>query len=270
MLVAAGLSAIMTIAWIVQLLSDNAGWVDVFWSFGTGAAATLLALTPIADAPVPGFQQILVALLPAIWSLRLGAHLFGRVWRGAREDVRYAEFRTEWGERFQARMFRFLQIQALAGFILALVAFAAARNHAQGRLVYDIAGIALFAAAFAGETLADRQLRRFKADPANHGGICRIGLWAWSRHPNFFFEWLGWCAYPILAFDPSFHSFWWVIALAGPVQMYWLLVHVSGIPPMEKLMARSRGAEFRVYQSTTPAFLPLPPGLFGLVSDRFK
>jgi steroid 5-alpha reductase family enzyme len=256
-IVAIGLSAIMTLAWIVQRLTDNAG-----------AAATLLALTPIADAPIPGFQQALVAILPLIWSLRLGVHLFRRVWNGADEDVRYADFRAEWGAHFQARMWRFLQIQALAGFVLALVAFAAARNHAPGRILYDIAGVALFAAAFAGETLADRQLRQFKSDPANRGGICRIGLWAWSRHPNFFFEWLGWCAYPFLAFDPSFHSFWWLLALAGPAQMYWLLVHVSGIPPIERLMLKSRGEAFRAYQATTSAFLPLPPGLVGLWRRR--
>jgi steroid 5-alpha reductase family enzyme len=264
-LVGLGLSAIMSGAWVVQRVTSNAGWVDVTWSFGTGAAAILLALTPIADAPVPGFQQILVAVLIAIWSVRLVFHLFHRVWTSAAEDARYADFRSQWGDRFQRRLWRFLQIQALAGFILALVAFAAARNHGHGTALFDLIGCTLFAAALAGETEADRQLRRFRADPANRDGICRNGLWAWSRHPNFFFEWLGWCSYPLIAFDPSLHSAWWVVALAGPVMMYWLLVHVSGLPPIERLMLRSRGEAYQVYQATTSAFVPLPPGLVSLL-----
>jgi steroid 5-alpha reductase family enzyme len=105
--------------------------------------------------------------------------------------------------------------------------------------------------------LSDRQLARFVADPRNAGGICDTGLWAWSRHPNYFFEFLGWCGWPLFAFDPDWPVGW--LAVLAPVLMYWLLVHVSGIPPLEQVMLASRGDAFRKYQSRTSAFFPMPP-----------
>ena len=91
---------------------------------------------------------------------------------------------------------------------------------------------------------ADRQKSRFRADPANKGTVIRTGVWAWSRHPNYFFEWLAWCAWPIMAIDPAGRWSWGWFALLAPVQMFVLLRFVSGVPPNELAMARSRGAAF--------------------------
>ena len=115
------------------------------------------------------------------------------------------------------------------------------------------------AIAVCGEGLADWQLNRFKSNPANKGGINDIGLWSWSRHPNYFFEAFGWLAYPLIAIDLTGHYPWGFLALAGPACMYWLLVYVSGIPPLEEHMLRSRGEAFRAYQRRTNAFFPGPP-----------
>jgi steroid 5-alpha reductase family enzyme len=101
-------------------------------------------------------------------------------------------------------------------------------------------------------------LRRFRADPTHHGQVCDTGLWRLSRHPNYFFEWLGWLAYPLLAIDPAGGYPWGWLALAGPALIYWLLVHVSGIPPLEAQMLRSRGERYRTYQARTRPFLPFP------------
>jgi len=106
-----------------------------------------------------------------------------------------------------------------------------------------------------GEALADRQLARFRAEPANRGRTCRAGLWAWSRHPNYFFEWLHWFAYPLLAFG---HPQWW-LALAGPVLMLLFLYRLSGIPWTEQQSLRTRGDDYRRYQAQVSAFIPLPP-----------
>jgi steroid 5-alpha reductase family enzyme len=112
--------------------------------------------------------------------------------------------------------------------------------------------------AIAGAALADHQLRRFRASPANRGKVCDAGLWRWSRHPNYFFEWLGWIAYPLIAIDiTGGYPLGWV-AIAGPICMYWLLRHVSGVPPLEEHMLRSRGDAYRRYQARTSAFFPLP------------
>ncbi len=111
-----------------------------------------------------------------------------------------------------------------------------------------------------GEAIADYQLRRFKTDMANRNSVCDTGLWRWSRHPNYFFEWLCWLAYPLIAIDLSGHNRYGWLALLAPACMYWVLVFVSGIPPLEEHMLRSRGETFRDYQARTRAFFPLPAG----------
>lgn len=244
------LSAVMAAAWWQQRRLRNAGWVDAFWTFGTGAAGVGVALAA-GDGP----RRLVVAALIALWALRLGAHIAARS-HGTAEDSRYANFRIEWGAGFERRMFGFLQIQAAAALLLLLPILAAAAPGPLGWL--DILAIALALAALLGEAIADRQLQAFRANPANRGGICERGLWAYSRHPNYFFEWLHWCAYPLLALAAGWGAA--ALALVGPAFIYWLLVHVSGIPPLEAQMLRSRGEAFRAYQRRVSAFFPLPRG----------
>jgi steroid 5-alpha reductase family enzyme len=118
-----------------------------------------------------------------------------------------------------------------------------------------IAALLVWSVSVLGEALADQQLARFRADPGNRGRTCRIGLWAWSRHPNYFFEWLHWFAYPLLAWG---HPQWW-LALSGPVLMLLFLYRLSGIPWTEAQSLRSRGEDYRRYQAEVSPFLPLPP-----------
>ena len=120
----------------------------------------------------------------------------------------------------------------------------------------DYLGALILLTGIAGEALADAQLKAFRTDPANKGKVCDVGLWAWSRHPNYFFEWFGWLAYPVIAISAGYGWGWF--ALLGPVFMYWILVHVTGIPPLEEQMLRSRGDAYRAYQSRTRKFFPLP------------
>jgi steroid 5-alpha reductase family enzyme len=258
LLVAVGLSIVMTLAWAYQRRVANAGWVDVFWTAGLGLAGVAMALAPIPGAAGPTGRQALIALMVAVWAIRLGTHLGVRVASHA-EDVRYNGFRKDWGADFQRRMFWFLQIQAAAAILLAICILLAARHPAAGIRLVDWVGVAILAVAIGGEGIADAQLKRFKADPANKGGVCDAGLWGWSRHPNYFFEWLVWAAFAVMAVDFTGTYPWGWFALIGPVSMYWLLVYVSGIPPLETLMLKSRGDAFRRYQATTHAFFPLPP-----------
>ena len=248
------LSVVMTGAWVLQRMTGNSGWVDAVWSFGLGLAGLVLALVPNG----PTTRQIVVAALIAVWSVRLGSHIAQRSAQGP-EDARYAALRDEWGARFQFRLFMFLQVQALAAALLGLSMMLAAHNPAPFPRALDVAGIVVLIIAVAGEGIADEQLRRFKKNPANRGRVCDAGLWSWSRHPNYFFEWFGWVAYPLLAIDTSGGWYWGWLALSGPAFMYWLLVHVSGIPLLEQQMLKSRGDAFRAYQTRVSAFFLLPP-----------
>ena len=256
--IAVALSLVMTGAWAIAVGSGQSGWVDAIWSFSTGAAGVVASLLTMGDWPQPTSRQVIVAVLAALWSLRLGLHIVARTMKGG-DDPRYAQLRKEWGDDFRSRLFWFLQIQAASALLLVLAIAAAAHNPAPGLRVGDWLGVAMLAVAIGGEAMADRQLSRFRADPANKGGVCDVGLWGLSRHPNYFFEWLGWLAYAAIAIDLTGAYPWGWIALCGPVFMYWLLVHVSGIPPLEAHMLQSRGDRFRAYQARVNAFWPGPP-----------
>ena len=255
LIVAAVLSAAMAVAWFVAERTGRSGWIDAIWTFATGLAGIVLALLPTS---LGALRPLLVAALAAVWSLRLGFHI---VWRTAHggDDPRYRQLRVEWGDKASGRLFWFLQVQAAAALILALSIAAAAHRPDSGLDIRDALGVALFAIAAFGERTADRQLARFGEDPRNKSKVCDVGLWGHSRHPNYFFEWLVWVAFAIIAIAPAGQYPWGWFGLAAPVLMYVLLVHVSGIPPLEAHMLRSRGDAFRLYQSRVNAFWPGPP-----------
>lgn len=253
---AVGLSAVMTLAWAVALRTGKSGWIDAIWSFGVGAAGVTAALAPRGGGEITA-RELLVAILIGAWSLRLGLHIVERTAKGG-DDPRYAYLRESWGEGFRGRLFWFLQIQAGAALVLALAALAAAANPSPGLRLQDMVGALVLIVAVMGEGVADRQMEAFRSDPSNKGRVCDRGLWGLSRHPNYFFEWLGWCAYPLIGIDVFGGHPWGWAALAAPALIYVLLVHVSGIPPLEAHMLRSRGGAFRDYQARVNAFWPGP------------
>lgn len=254
-MIAVALSIVMSAAWLVQQRTGNSGWVDVTWTFGTGGVGVLAALVPLSGS-FPA-RQILVAGLVTLWALRLGLNIAVRS-HGVGDDPRYRHMAEAWGEDAPRQMFRLLQKQAIVSVPLALAIMLAGHNPQPHLGLQDLLGAMILVIAIAGEARADHQLRKFKAVSASRTAVCDIGLWRWSRHPNYFFEWLGWCAYPLIAIDLSgANPFGW-LALIAPACMYWLLVHVSGIPPLEAHMLRSRGEAFRAYQQRTRAFFPIP------------
>jgi steroid 5-alpha reductase family enzyme len=250
-----GLFAAMTLGWWLARQPGRSGMMDVVWSYSTAAAGAAGALVPATGA-VPA-RQALVAALALAWGIRLGTHIWWRG-RGGHDDPRYAALRRGWGAKWDRRLFEFAQIQAACALVLALVIVLAARGSKPFGQWSDGAGIALLIVAVAGEGIADAQLAAFRARPENRGGICEVGLWALSRHPNYFFEWLAWLAWPVIAIGPDGAPGWAWLALAGPILMYLLLVHASGIPPLEAHMLRSRGAAFADSQRRIRAFWPIP------------
>lgn len=247
------LSLGMAAAWAVQRKTGNSGWVDMAWSALTGLAAIIgLALSgKLATGP-----GMLATVILALWAGRLAIHIGGRS-RLSGEDPRYAALIEEWGDNAPQQLFKFLQIQAAVSFILA-VSVLAATTSTDVLTPFHFTALAIAVIAVVGEALADRQLSDFRRENKGFKGICDVGLWRWSRHPNYFFEWLFWCAWPVIALSTG-SPLAIAASLLAPALMYYLLVHVSGIPPLEKHMLASRGERFRQYQMRVNAFFPGPP-----------
>src|ERR1700679_3454703 len=243
--IALSLSILMAGAWMVQQRTGNSGWVDTIWTFSVGLVGAASAMWPVAGGE-PNARQWLVAAFVAAWSLRLGTHIAVRT-AGISDDPRYAAFAEAWGIRAPRRMFLFLQNQALGSIPLVFAIFVAAHVPGEALRLQDYLGALVLLIGIVGAGIADTQLKQFRDRPGSRGQVCDIGLWRWSRHPNYFFEWLGWLAYPVIALslDAPLQYPWGWATLLAPIFMYWILVHVTGIPPLEEQMLRSRGERYR-------------------------
>ena len=254
--VLAAMLVVMLVGWFTQRAANDGGWTDVFWTYGTGVTCALAALAPFGGATAPTWRQGVIAALVLIWSLRLGTYIFLRVRRGP-QDARYVDLKSEWGASFQSRMLGLLLVQAPITALLAASVVTAARVAEPGVRVADVAGVLILFGSILGETLADRQMQAFKADRANRGKVCDTGLWAWSRHPNYLFEFTSWLAYPAIALDPSRPVTW--LSLMAPAVMFCILRYGTGVPPLEVAMVKSKGDAYRRYQARVSPFLPRPP-----------
>ncbi len=243
----------MCLVWLLARSMNNAGIVDVFWSYGFLPVALLYALLGSGD-PV---RRWMLAAMVGLWSLRLGTYLAVRVFgHHPEEDGRYAALRAQFPKHTWAMFFGFFQLQAVLITVLSLPFALAAANPAQPAPAWwEWTALVLWLAALLGESLADAQLSRFRADPANRGRTCRSGLWRYSRHPNYFCEWLVWVAYAVYALGSP--GGW--LGVISPLLMYFFLTRVTGIKATEEQALRSRGADYADYQRRTSAFFPRPP-----------
>ena len=238
--------AVMFSLWLLQRRTQNAGWVDVGWSAGVGLVGGLFA----AFAPGDFARRILVGALIVLWAARLALHILRRV-VGEPEDGRYTRLREEWGDAAQSRLFRFYQIQAVLAVLFALPVLVVAADTRPGLGIREAVAVSIWCAAVVGEWIADRQLTRFRRDPANRGRTCRVGLWRTSRHPNYFFEWVHWWTYVVAGLGAP----WWGVTLLGPVLMLFFLLKVTGVPATEQRAALSR-PDYEEYRRGTSAFVP--------------
>jgi steroid 5-alpha reductase family enzyme len=149
----------------------------------------------------------------------------------------------------------FFELQALIAVVFSLPFLLAAGNPSPRLGVLEILGLALALLATVGEATADWQAQRFKRDPGNSAAVVNVGLWRYSRHPNYFFESLVWWGFCIAALD----SPWGWITLVCPLFMLYFLLRVTGIPLTEKHSLESRGEAYREYQRTTSRFIPWFP-----------
>lgn len=247
------LFAAKSVAWLIQRRMGNGGIVDAIWAWALGGLAVWFAAVGSSEPTV----RLTLGLMGGLWGLRLGLYLWQRNWRSA-EDWRYAEFRANWGPQAQTKMFWFFQFQNLFTLALAASAFipAAYREGTPGPLGL-VAAVAVLVVSVVGEGLADAQLKAFKARTAGTpqaGGVCNVGLWRYSRHPNYFFECVHWLAYLPLAWGSALLPY----TLAAPLVMVLLIVKISGVPLLERNMAL-RKPGYADYMRRTSMLVPWPP-----------
>jgi steroid 5-alpha reductase family enzyme len=239
------------LVWVISVRVDNYGFLDAIWSLSVAILAPIYAVLGDGD-PV---RRLSFALIGMAWSLRLGLYILIRVWRHhPQEDKRYRTLRDRWPG--PGRFLLFFELQALIAVLFSLPFLLASVNARPGLGALEWAGLAIALAGITGEAIADWQAQRFKSDPANKPRVVNVGLWRYSRHPNYFFESVVWWGFFIAALDSPYG---WV-TLACPLLMLYLLLNVTGIPLTEKHSLESRGDVYREYQRTTSRFVPWFPG----------
>lgn len=241
----------MTLAWLYQRRVGEADIVDFVWTCGVGFAGLLLACLGNGDP----MRRLVLGSFIGIWSIRLASHLLLHRVMQPGEDGRYRELRIKWEANPQLKFFMLFQFQALLVVTLAITFYGASSSTATFPGSWDLIGMGLFVISVVGESIADGQLHKFRQEESNRGKVLRSGLWRFSRHPNYFFEWIHWCSYVALASGSDY----WIASLIGPLLILFLIFKVTGIPPTERQSLLSRGEEYRRYQETTSAFFPWFP-----------
>ena len=223
--------------------------IDIFWGLGF----VISALASFLLGPrSPG--ALLITLTVLLWGLRLSIHLAARNLNKP-EDFRYQAMRQKWPRRFELVMF--LRIYLLQFVLNALIGFPVVYTNLEpagqpGILLY--LGLAVFLTGFLFEAIGDEQLRRFKSRPENKGRLMTEGLWAWTRHPNYFGEALLWWGICLMALGTG-PGRWWL--LFSPLIITLLLLFVSGVPMLEKKYEGR--ADWAAYKDRTSKFIPRPP-----------
>lgn len=243
---------LMTAAWSWAMKKNFLSIVDAVWAFGIGILAVLYGVLSGSFTA----EKIVPLAVAAFWSVRLGSHLARRLSRHfPKEDRRYDELRANWSTEFRGKSFFFFQFQALTQcfFAFPFACVAASRDPAVLPLW---AGVGIAILGLVGEVAADSQLRRFVAEPLHRGKVCDVGLWRYSRHPNYFFEWVIWIGFGVVGISSGASTSHVLLSAACPLVMLILLLFVTGVPPAEASSLRSKGLLYSEYQARTSCFVP--------------
>ena len=243
--------AVMAGLWVLQLRVRNASIADVGWCMGL--IAVVLGYATQATGEIE--RKTLVAVLVVLYAGRLGFYILLNRVIDKTEDARYRRLRKQWGGSARLKMFGYFQLQALAVAGFSLPFLVLIQNPRPPFALIELVGLLIWIVAVSGEATADWQLAQFRSKPWNRDRVCRNGPWYFSRHPNYFFEWLHWWAYVVMAIGTP----GWLLTWIGPVAMGWALLKVTGIPLAEAQALASRGEEYRAYQQTTNSFIPWWP-----------
>jgi len=252
LLLAWALTAALQLAlYLLQRRTGSATAVDAGWAASLAGMAILYAILGGGELE----HRVLIAVMAGLAFGRLTYLIVQRV--GGEEDRRYQELRRRWRERGreQGTFLVFYQAQAVIAVLLSLPFLAAAYNDHDGLEVLELVGAAVWLVGAVLEAVGDHQMSAFRRDEASGGKVIDVGLWRYSRHPNYFGQWLTWCGYALVGLAAP----WGWVGLLSPLLMLYLILRVTGVPPMEERMLESRGDAYRAYQRRTSVFVPLPP-----------
>lgn len=242
-------SVVMIVVWLWAKKITNAGIVDIFWAYNFPVIALVYYFLGSGDST----RKLLVLIMVCVWGIRLGSYLFVRVLGHINEeDGRYKQLRIDWAPNPDTKFFVFFQAQAFSNVFLSIPFLFAVVNPAPELTLLEKISAGLWLVAISGEAIADRQLQVFKKNPANKGKVCDVGLWRYSRHPNYFFEWMIWVSYFLFACSSPYG---WISVIC-PITIIFLLFKVTGIPLTEEQAIRSKGEAYKEYQRTTSVFVP--------------
>lgn len=240
----------MTALWPLSLRLRDVSIVDILWAPAFAILGWSYGLLP----PALGLRGWIALALVTIWGLRLGLHILARWRRLGHEDYRYAEIRRRNGPNFPITSLVWIfWLQALLLWMISWP-LQASLSGANPLNVLDAFAFAMVAAGIGIEAVADAQLTRFRADPASHGKVLDTGVWAWSRHPNYFGDFLMWWGFFVMGIAAG--GPWWTIL--GPIAMSALLIHYSGAGLMEDTI-KDRRPGYADYVRRTSLFIPWPP-----------
>jgi steroid 5-alpha reductase family enzyme len=234
----------MTVVWLIAYRLKNPSIVDVAWSVGIMVAAGLF----LFSSGISG-RNIFIFSLVVLWAVRLAGYiLFTRIIKG-HVDKRYLSMSESWKMNRSAGFYLNFQFQALLSWIVAIVFIFPGNSLDLTINLSDAIAALCVLTGVIGETFADHQLNTYKRTTNN--GVCNIGLWRYSRHPNYFFEWITWCGFFIFALRSEYGY----LAVISPALLYVIFNYITG-PMTERGSLESRGERYRDYMKTTPMFWP--------------
>jgi len=241
----------MSLFYIISLIIKRTDIVDIGWGLGF----ILVALVSLLTQEYLTDRIILVFFLVLFWGLRLASHIYSRN-KGKEEDYRYQQFRKEWGDTFYIRSyFQIFLLQGLFMLIVSLPIIFISHFSISPLGYIDLIGVLVWITGFVIESTADSQLKKFierKREGKTETRFADIGLWKYSRHPNYFGEILQWWGIGIVALSVSFGY----VSLLGPLFISYLIIFVSGIPLLEKRFEKD--PEWNEYVNRTRKLLPFP------------
>lgn len=243
---------IMFLTWCYAVRIENFSIVDAVWSFCFLVHAIIFY--NLSDGLT--LRKILLALMIGFWSFRLGFYLAKRIAsHHPTEDTRYIKLRADYGDKYKFRFLVFFFYQAVSVSFLTLPFVFSFKNTNPEISILEWMGAIVWALALIGESIADYQMNSFRSNPNNRGKVCDVGLWNYSRHPNYFFESCIWWGYFIFLLGTS--GLVW--SIYAPLTILLLLLKVTGVPPSEAQSLKSRGDAYRKYQERVSVFIPWFP-----------